>query len=295
MQQIRYFPLAPVSRFVALAAVGRIKLLTRDVFAAMPFVKLDNLADGVLRSGDELWLLWLDVLLWLEFETALRNDGLDGGPDVWFSLKLVFRATDELIPLVGVALLVCDRRTVGPMLEPLELLLDAGVRAVVVADDDLGADTFTDDIELDALCRVNGFLYNVLSAEVDGVRCAFNGTFRTVFIDVALFRDDRELRKLVRELLRSTSLLLCALVWSADFLNELVLRGMTLRLVGAGADVLNERLRSRLCRLRSSKVCTVDLGIARRFAGESLLAAVVALSDELTLSIFVFFIVLLSG
>lgn len=70
---------------------------------------------------------------------------------------------------------------------------------------------------------------------------------------------------------------------------------MTLRLDGDGTDVLNERLRSRLCRLRSSRVCTVDLGMIRLFAGESLLAAVVALSDEFTLSIFVFFVVLLSG
>lgn len=37
------------------------------------------------------------------------------------------------------------------------------------------------------------------------VRGVFKGTFRTVFIDVALFNDERELRKLVREPLRSTS------------------------------------------------------------------------------------------
>lgn len=48
-------------------------------------------------------------------------------------MKLVFKV--ELIPLVGVALLVCDLRIVGPMLDPLELLRLAGVREeVVVAD-----------------------------------------------------------------------------------------------------------------------------------------------------------------
>lgn len=60
---------------VALAVVGRMKLLTRlDVFAAMPLVKLDRRDDGIFRFV----LLFNDELLWLEFETALRKAGRDG-------------------------------------------------------------------------------------------------------------------------------------------------------------------------------------------------------------------------
>lgn len=79
----------------------------------------------------------------------------------------------------------------GPILDPLELLRDAGVRFVVLA----------------AFCVESGRLFVLLleaaAAAVFGV--VFNGTFLTVFVDTALLMEDRELRRLARELLRSTS------------------------------------------------------------------------------------------
>lgn len=114
------------------------------------------------------------------------------------------------MPLVGVALLVCDRRMVGPMLEPLELLRLAGVRAVV--------DGAVTDVERMVVVdngfdvgRTSGFLYTVLSNVIVVIGCdrvVFSGTLRTVLTDVALLSDDRELRRLVRDPLRSTSRLL---------------------------------------------------------------------------------------
>lgn len=79
----------------------------------------------------------------------------------------------------------------------------------------------------------------------------FNPIFRTVFVEAELFSDDRELRKLVREPLRSTSCLLVD-IEPASMLrrSELVLFGMMLVLVCGGATVVeaerNERLRSKL-------------------------------------------------
>lgn len=69
---------------MALAAVGRIKLLTRDVFETMPLVNCDSRADDpLLRNGDALTLLLLvnDELLWLELDTAFRNAGRDTDVD----------------------------------------------------------------------------------------------------------------------------------------------------------------------------------------------------------------------
>lgn len=145
------------------------------------------------------------------------------------------------------------------MLEPLELLRLAGVRkyefklvlplneVFCVADDGV-------------LCCCTNFLRNVvLSATlfdtcrvVDGdwVFDDFKPIFRTVFIDAELFSDDLELRKLVREPLRSTS---CRLVdiGAVSMLrrNELVRFGMMLdRVCGVTFvdDARNERLRSKL-------------------------------------------------
>lgn len=62
-----------MSVLVALAAVGRMKLLTLDVFDTMPLVSCERRADGddtvplLVRNGDALKLPLLvnDELLWL--------------------------------------------------------------------------------------------------------------------------------------------------------------------------------------------------------------------------------------
>lgn len=146
------------------------------------------------------------------------------------------------------------------MLEPLELLRLAGVRKyefklVLPLNEVFCA---TDD---GVLCCCTNFLRSVvLSAPlfdwcrvvVDGdwVFDDFNPIFRTVFIDAELFSDDLELRKLVREPLRSTS---CRFVdigpVSMLRRNELVRFGMMLdRVCGVTFvdDARNDRLRSKL-------------------------------------------------
>lgn len=103
-----------------------------------------------------------------------------------------------------------------------------------------------------------------------GIVVAFNGppTFLTVFVDAALFSDDRELRKLVRELLRSTSRLLSEIAAAAPlpadwptldcesvFRSEFVRFGSIVRWTEvAVAGTRNDRLRSKLCRFRSNKL-----------------------------------------
>lgn len=77
------------------------------------------------------------------------------------------------------------------MLEPLELLRDAGVRFVVLF---VGA----------AFCVLSGRLRGLEALTFGGV-ADFNGTFLTVFVETALLIEERELRRLARELLRSTS------------------------------------------------------------------------------------------
>lgn len=204
------------------------------------------------------------------------------------------------MPLVGVALLVCDRRMVGPMLDPLELLRLAGVRDDVVTDDERIFDGVFDVGT--AFCNISGFLYSVLSnvMVVIGVtRGVFNGTLRTVLIEVALFNDERELRKLVREPLRSTSRLLDGVAVSVVFRSELVRRGTIALFDGDAAADLSDRLRSRLSRLRSNRFCTVDLtGVLERFfCGESDFSDDIKLSDldGFDRRLFVRFGVLLSG
>lgn len=90
----------------------------------------------------------------------------------------------------------------GPILEPLELLRLAGIR-------DRTGDAANGVF---AGLGVNGFLYIDFSRLIVGVRVG-NADFAavaavlrtTVFVDAELFNDDRELRKLVREPLRSTT------------------------------------------------------------------------------------------
>lgn len=93
---------------------------------------------------------------------------------------------------------------------------------------------------------------------------------RTVFIDAELFNDDRELRKLVRDPLRSTSFVDIVPMVSEPIVrrNELVRFGMILdRECGIELDIdddvvlaaRNDRLRSKLCRLRSINDFTTDL------------------------------------
>ena len=77
-----------------------------------------------------------------------------------------------------------------------------------------------------------------------------------MFVEVALFNDDLELRRLVRELLRSTYRLVDDVCGSAGLRREFVRRGMTLRVdveATVGPD-RNDLLRSKLCRFRSSNV-----------------------------------------
>ena len=107
-----------------------------------------------------------------------------------FSLKLVLIVDDNRDD--GEADDGGLRIVVGPMLEPLELLLLAGTRAPTVR---VGVPVF---------CRSKGFLLN--ADELLAAVCGFNGIFFTVFVETALFNDDLELLKLVRELLLSTSL-----------------------------------------------------------------------------------------
>lgn len=93
-------------------------------------------------------------------------------------------------------------------------------------------------------------LLDFSGATVDGLI----PTFFTVFADAELFNDDLELRRLVRELLRSTQRLFVAvdgtLEFESVFRNELVRFGNTVRGTDAVRDcdveARNDRLRSKL-------------------------------------------------
>jgi hypothetical protein len=162
----------------------------------------------------------------------------------------------KLVPTAGVTL-VADAGgflTAGPILDPLELLLLAGTRVVALVggrDDEL-------------LIRTKGFfgIDGTDEAEVDGL----SGIFFTVFVDMALLSDDRELLKLVRELLLSTSSLLlgndfgrlsvCCEI--SGLRKDAVLRGVdeTLREAGNAGEQRSDRLRSSDCWFLDSKVCS---------------------------------------
>lgn len=137
----------------------------------------------------------------------------------------------------------------GPMLDPLELLRLAGVPARV----DL------------ALLALSGLFAGELCADNDDVTCELpppspldelkgedfgrNGTFLTVLVETALLREERDERRLVRELLRSTSN--CCLdapdelaSGDSDFLIEFVLRGNKFLLTSEGGVPLKDLLRS---------------------------------------------------
>lgn len=96
----------------------------------------------------------------------------------------------------------------------------------------------------------------------DCVADDFIPIFRTVFIEAELFNDDLELLKLVREPLLSTSCLLDAIgPVSTLRRSELVRFGITLvRECGVTfvEAARNDRLRSKLCRLRSINVLTAN-------------------------------------
>lgn len=89
----------------------------------------------------------------------------------------------------------------GPMLEPLELLRlagvpERGVRALLAL-----KGRFVGE-----LCRERDDVGRPEVLPVDsGDDLGRNGTFLTVLVDTALLREEREERRDVRELLRSTS------------------------------------------------------------------------------------------
>lgn len=155
------------------------------------------------------------------------------------------------------------------MLDPLELLRLAGVLKYefkLLLPFSIAFCEFDDGV----LCCWTNFLRSeFLSDEldeclvVDGdcVDDAFNPIFRTVLIDAELLSDDRELLRLVREPLRSTSLLDELAPVSALRRNEFVLFGMMLDRECGGTVVeaaRNDRLRSKLCRFRSINDLTTD-------------------------------------
>lgn len=157
---------------MALAVVGLIKPpLARDWTAELELIFFSAPEAGLAANG-----ALADLILEL---------GL-------FSLKLVLIVEDSLDD--GEAAEDGGlRMVVGPILEPLELLLLAGTRVPAVR---VGVPVF---------CRSNGFLLK--ADELLAAVCGFSGIFFTVFVETALFNDDLELLKLVRELLLSTSLL----------------------------------------------------------------------------------------
>jgi len=213
--------------FVELAAVGR--------------MKPPELRVGVLLLA--LGMFLIPVLL-LVFVLAADDAG-----DILlrlFSLKLVLMEEESLddddAAAAAAVAGVGGFLTAGPMLEPLELLRLAGTRVRLV-----------DAFEL--FCSTNGF-FGI--ADVDG----FNGIFLTVLVDTALLSEERELLKLVRELLLSTSKRLfggndfgrlnvccCCCCVGSGRLNELVRRGVELALrdTDGGLDVRKDRLLSSDC------------------------------------------------
>lgn len=88
--------------------------------------------------------------------------------------------------------------------------------------------------------------------------------FRTVFVDAELFNEDRELRRLVRDPLRSTSIerLLFEPLSIARTRNEFVRLGVTVLRVFVDAKFVvaarSDRLRAKLSRFRSSNDFTDD-------------------------------------
>jgi hypothetical protein len=148
---------------------------------------------------------------------------------------------DEILDGVGGFLIA------GPILEPLELLLLAGTLVIV----------FDDLFTVEGLLGTSNDLFEVVAAEEFGMD-GFIGIFFTVFVETALFNDERELLKLARELLLSTSNLLFAIdeivgfgTWfgCSGLRNEFVLRGVDEALLVplVIAVVLNDLLLSRDC------------------------------------------------
>lgn len=92
---------------------------------------------------------------------------------------------------------------------------------------------------------------------VDADVAGLSGIFFTVFVDTALLSDDRELLKLVRELLRSTSSRRLGKAFGrlndccdvSGLRSDAVRRGVdvALREPVAGAEMRNDRLRSNDC------------------------------------------------
>lgn len=133
--------------------------------------------------------------------------------------------------------------TTGPILDPLELLRLAGTRLRAL----VGV-----VVEVVVLfCSTKGFFGDAI--DVAGLI----GIFLTVLVDTALLRDDRELLKLVRELLRSTSsrrfgnalgrLKVCCDV--SGLRSEAVRLGVDVALFDpvSGAETRSERLLSSDC------------------------------------------------
>jgi hypothetical protein len=86
----------------------------------------------------------------------------------------------------------------GPMLDPLELLLLAGIRVV-----DRGAD----GVEWLLLIVITGFFIVADTRDDEfetGDDASLVGILLTVFVDTALFSEEMELMRLERELLRFT-------------------------------------------------------------------------------------------
>ena len=141
---------------------------------------------------------------------------------------------------------VVDPITLGPMLDPLELLRLAGAPERGVR----------------ALLALSGLFVGELWREredvgradvpVNGDDFGRNGTFLTVLVETALLRDDRDDRSDVRELLRSTSSWCCNLAagldppasGDSDFRIEFVRRGNRFLLTREGGVPLSDLLRS---------------------------------------------------
>lgn len=141
------------------------------------------------------------------------------------------------------------------MLDPLELLRLAGVRKYVelfelLFDGEVFNVVGALDCENSCFRKLLSDVVLVLD-DVVAVDEVFP-IFLTVFIEAELFSDDRELRKLVRDALRSTSVLLDGLIADGSTLrrNELVLFGMMLFrdcVIGVGVSAArSDRLRVKL-------------------------------------------------
>lgn len=174
-------------------------------------------------------------------------------------------------------------RTVGPMLDPLELLRLAGTRVMAR----MGV------VDVEEFCSTKGFFGNDDVADVGGL----SGIFLTVFVETALLSDDRELLKLVRELLLSTSrrllgsdlgrLSVCC--DDSGLRSEAVRRGveLALRVPDNGGATRKDRLRSNDCWFLAISVCSWFDGRNWRRFGVSLDAAA-AVSDAANLAGFPF-------